>query len=210
MYIHTGEKPFKCTHVNCDKSFRQRGKLSVHNKMHQIEDLQTEVRERDETISQLKKKIEELSQVKVSVAGESKQIKQETGEIDQKDTLATVSEGNFLPINHCTAESCSQSTAKESLVNKSSPVLSSSSASWIAATNDFKPSSLIGSVMGNTHNNLNNMMYSNRSVTEASSMIMPGQSIPISWLSALSNTSHNVHGVILPTVQATVIDGRPL
>ena len=33
-YIHTGEKPFKCTEPGCEESFRQGSQLSVHRKMH--------------------------------------------------------------------------------------------------------------------------------------------------------------------------------
>jgi hypothetical protein len=34
LYIHTGEKPFLCTHPGCLKRFRQAGKLSIHKKEH--------------------------------------------------------------------------------------------------------------------------------------------------------------------------------
>lgn len=34
IYIHTGEKPFKCTEPGCEESFRQGSQLSVHRKMH--------------------------------------------------------------------------------------------------------------------------------------------------------------------------------
>jgi hypothetical protein len=34
-YIHTGQKPFRCTHPGCSKAFRQAGKLSMHKKIHQ-------------------------------------------------------------------------------------------------------------------------------------------------------------------------------
>lgn len=41
-YIHTGEKPFKCTEPGCNESFRQGSQLSVHRKMHrQVLKLQT-------------------------------------------------------------------------------------------------------------------------------------------------------------------------
>jgi hypothetical protein len=34
MYIHTGERPFKCTYPGCGCAFRQAGKLSMHRKLH--------------------------------------------------------------------------------------------------------------------------------------------------------------------------------
>ena len=34
IYIHTGEKPFVCTHLGCGRRFRQAGKLSIHRKTH--------------------------------------------------------------------------------------------------------------------------------------------------------------------------------
>ena len=41
-YIHTGEKPFRCTEPGCVERFRQGSQLSVHRKMHrQVELLHT-------------------------------------------------------------------------------------------------------------------------------------------------------------------------
>ena len=34
MYIHTGERPYKCTEIGCSKSFRQGSLLSIHRKTH--------------------------------------------------------------------------------------------------------------------------------------------------------------------------------
>ena len=42
LYIHTGEKPFKCAEPGCTESFRQGSQLSVHRKIHrQVQILQT-------------------------------------------------------------------------------------------------------------------------------------------------------------------------
>ena len=43
MYIHTGERPYKCTEIGCSKSFRQGSLLSIHRKTHkkQAERLKT-------------------------------------------------------------------------------------------------------------------------------------------------------------------------
>eukprot|EP00357_Protocruzia_adherens_P007397 CAMPEP_0114995702 /NCGR_PEP_ID=MMETSP0216-20121206/13884_1 /TAXON_ID=223996 /ORGANISM="Protocruzia adherens, Strain Boccale" /LENGTH=278 /DNA_ID=CAMNT_0002359789 /DNA_START=141 /DNA_END=981 /DNA_ORIENTATION=- len=39
IYIHTGERPYLCPFLGCSKSFRQRGKLSIHKKKaHKPED----------------------------------------------------------------------------------------------------------------------------------------------------------------------------
>eukprot|EP00357_Protocruzia_adherens_P004413 CAMPEP_0115019300 /NCGR_PEP_ID=MMETSP0216-20121206/29356_1 /TAXON_ID=223996 /ORGANISM="Protocruzia adherens, Strain Boccale" /LENGTH=303 /DNA_ID=CAMNT_0002390733 /DNA_START=105 /DNA_END=1017 /DNA_ORIENTATION=+ len=35
---HTGERPYKCTYAGCTRTFRQRGKLSIHKKEHLNED----------------------------------------------------------------------------------------------------------------------------------------------------------------------------
>lgn len=34
IFIHTGERPYKCTEVGCTKSFRQGSLLSIHRKTH--------------------------------------------------------------------------------------------------------------------------------------------------------------------------------
>lgn len=33
-YTHTGQRPYKCHHPGCGKTFRQAGKLSLHKKTH--------------------------------------------------------------------------------------------------------------------------------------------------------------------------------
>ena len=34
IYTHTGAKPYHCSYPNCNKSFRQAGKLSIHKRTH--------------------------------------------------------------------------------------------------------------------------------------------------------------------------------
>mmetsp|Transcript_47868 Transcript_47868/g.55142 ORF Transcript_47868/g.55142 Transcript_47868/m.55142 type:complete len:271 (+) Transcript_47868:266-1078(+) len=34
VYTHTGERPYVCSYPGCTKKFRQRGKLSIHKKVH--------------------------------------------------------------------------------------------------------------------------------------------------------------------------------
>ena len=34
MRIHTGDKPYKCTHAGCDKAFSQSGSLTIHTRNH--------------------------------------------------------------------------------------------------------------------------------------------------------------------------------
>ena len=39
MYIHTGEKPFTCKFPSCGRKFRQAGKLSIHKKEHNFNNI---------------------------------------------------------------------------------------------------------------------------------------------------------------------------
>lgn len=45
MFIHTGEKPFKCDHANCSQAFRQRCQLINHKKIHK--ELQKFIQEKE-------------------------------------------------------------------------------------------------------------------------------------------------------------------
>ena len=37
VHTHTGDRPFRCSHPGCGKSFRQSGKYSLHKKIHETE-----------------------------------------------------------------------------------------------------------------------------------------------------------------------------
>lgn len=57
LYIHTGEKPYKCNEPGCEESFRQGSLLSIHKRVH---------REIQRGISQLKHPVQKTNFLKLT------------------------------------------------------------------------------------------------------------------------------------------------
>eukprot|EP00357_Protocruzia_adherens_P034316 CAMPEP_0115012040 /NCGR_PEP_ID=MMETSP0216-20121206/24453_1 /TAXON_ID=223996 /ORGANISM="Protocruzia adherens, Strain Boccale" /LENGTH=316 /DNA_ID=CAMNT_0002380927 /DNA_START=197 /DNA_END=1147 /DNA_ORIENTATION=- len=58
LYIHTGESPYTCPFPDCGRSFKQAGKLSMHKKLHELDDTKAQLQKAQEEITSLRQNLQ--------------------------------------------------------------------------------------------------------------------------------------------------------